>query len=548
MLGDAFGFVVRSSHNLAGQDTSVDAVRTRVPELVAGVDILALPLDPLSGFVLSRIDGTLNLSELGDLTNLSVREVADVVDKLVSVGAVRMRDSGASQTHEGASGSSAASDPGRASAVPSVPPTASQRVSPSDRPSRRPFMRIPDEDLMEEGVEIPMERRREIEQTYRSLDQADYYTLLGVGRDAKKQEVRDSYFHLSKRFHPDTLFGKRLGSFKGKMEAVFKQLTEAYEVLGRKKRRDEYDAYLTLREHTYSARRSIAKAEAIARTVENETELAPVHTPRRRDGATSESDGQAVGESGDAPLTPTPAGEVKMRQPAAATARELAQKRLRAMLGSQRPLTPSIPPAPSVPEEHLSETDRRAAALRRLAGSLKMASSHTGGLSPADNHFMTGKRLAAEGDWVGAANALRLAVAVSDREDIADAYAEAAQRAAESLADTYEEQARYEVKSGKWKEAALSWSKVVAGRPGDVDALLHAAEAIVKAGTGLSKARNFAMQAVATQPDRVQARIVLARVYLSGGMKASARTELQHAAKLDPTNEIVKNLLQEVSD
>ena len=37
----------------------------RVPRLVAGVDLTELPLSPLEGFVLSRIDGAADLATLG---------------------------------------------------------------------------------------------------------------------------------------------------------------------------------------------------------------------------------------------------------------------------------------------------------------------------------------------------------------------------------------------------------------------------------------------------------------------------------------------------
>ena len=71
----------------------------------------------------------------------------------------------------------------------------------------------------------------------RSFNRKERFYLIGTA-------LGSPAFRLSKQFHPDTLFGKRLGSYKQKMEAVFKRLTDAYDVLGKKKRRAKYDEYL----------------------------------------------------------------------------------------------------------------------------------------------------------------------------------------------------------------------------------------------------------------------------------------------------------------
>src|SRR6185295_71786 len=87
---------------------------------------------------------------------------------------------------------------------------------------------------LEEDVELDFERRRLVLDTFYRLDIIDYYALLGVSRDADKKVIRSAYFDLSKTFHPDTLFRKRLGGYKHKMEVVFRKLTEAYETLSKK--------------------------------------------------------------------------------------------------------------------------------------------------------------------------------------------------------------------------------------------------------------------------------------------------------------------------
>ena len=62
----------------------------------------------------------------------------------------------------------------------------------------------------------------------------DYYEILGVGKTATEEDIKSAFRRLAQRYHPDK---------KGGDEAKFKEASEAYSVLGDKKRRAEYDTY-----------------------------------------------------------------------------------------------------------------------------------------------------------------------------------------------------------------------------------------------------------------------------------------------------------------
>lgn len=66
----------------------------------------------------------------------------------------------------------------------------------------------------------------------------DYYEILGVGRDATQEEVKQAYRRLAKQFHPDMNPENRKEA-----EERFKELSEAYEVLADPEKRQLYDRY-----------------------------------------------------------------------------------------------------------------------------------------------------------------------------------------------------------------------------------------------------------------------------------------------------------------
>ena len=63
----------------------------------------------------------------------------------------------------------------------------------------------------------------------------DYYKILGVNRDASEKEIKRAYRRLARQFHPDVNPGDR------RAEEKFKEINEAYEVVGDPDKRAKYD-------------------------------------------------------------------------------------------------------------------------------------------------------------------------------------------------------------------------------------------------------------------------------------------------------------------
>lgn len=65
----------------------------------------------------------------------------------------------------------------------------------------------------------------------------DYYSLLGVKRDASDKDIKRAYRRLARKHHPDVNPGNKSAEDK------FKEINEAYEVLSDKDKRPKYDQY-----------------------------------------------------------------------------------------------------------------------------------------------------------------------------------------------------------------------------------------------------------------------------------------------------------------
>lgn len=241
---------------------------------------------------------------------------------------------------------------------------------------------------LHEQVDLTPEHQAYVLESYPRLGSLTHYELLGVARSADKKEIKRAYFHLVATIHPDRYFGKKLGSFKPKMEALFTRLSEAYETLSVAEKRARYDATLP----------------------------------------TATTTGAAA--------------------------------------------------VPAVP------VDRREAAKKQAAlDALKQR--FLDARARARTHVDAAVRARAAGDFVSAAEQYRLALALAPQDaEIAAALAETTRTASNKLAESYRRQALLEERYGHWREAALSWKRVVDTNPDDEDARKRLAGALAKTSGG----------------------------------------------------------------
>ena len=64
----------------------------------------------------------------------------------------------------------------------------------------------------------------------------DYYDVLGIQRNANKNDIKKAFRKLARQYHPDV-------SEEPDAETKFKEINEAYEVLSNDDKRSKYDRF-----------------------------------------------------------------------------------------------------------------------------------------------------------------------------------------------------------------------------------------------------------------------------------------------------------------
>src|SRR5581483_11249068 len=94
------------------------------------------------------------------------------------------------------------------------------------------------------------------------MNYKDYYQILGVPKNAPEKDIKSAYRRLARKWHPDANPGN-----PKEAEEKFKEIQEAYEVLGDPEKRKKYDV---LGSDWQQAARQ-AEQQRRYRTTQNET-------------------------------------------------------------------------------------------------------------------------------------------------------------------------------------------------------------------------------------------------------------------------------------
>jgi curved DNA-binding protein CbpA len=508
--------------------------RSGVPKLAPGCDLTRLPIDAREGFLLSRVDGATSLGDIAVMTGFGLDEVERAFEKFVGLRAAYFGDTPPESESKPEERKPEERKPEeRKPERASVPPT---RAS-TPRLRRTRGWTATD---LDEPADLDLASKERILDLFHALDDLDHYELLGVGRAADRKEIKGAYYKLAAAFHTDRYFGKNLGSFKAKMEQIFGRITVAHDTLANRQRREEYDAYLVDRDRTRAFERYLAGEDDAESPVEPSRGPGPGAAPSATTTATTTAAApvEVVGRSVPTPVAaPAASPEEVQRLRREALAKRLAgasSGRLRAVGASRSSVPPPVPSVPS-PEQASNATET----LRRRYEETRDFSRRVA----VERLSSAAEEAVASGDLVAAANHYRAALRFGDDADVAAKYEDVSRRAREQMAESYLKQARYEEQSQRWAAAALSYLKAHEGQHDDPEIAERAAHALRMEGRDLHKAARMAELAVQKVPTSARFRGTLGAVYLDAGLFLRARSELEQAAKLDPSDAQLKELL-----
>jgi curved DNA-binding protein CbpA len=481
----------------------------KVPRVVPGIDIRKFKLDPMDGFLLTRIDGKLGPKELARDTGLPDFSVARALEKLEKLGIVQIIDPNAPPP-----------PPPQPAPPPAPPPERKSAIAQFDDGLLAPKY---DPKELAEQADLTLEQKKRILDFFYRLDDLDHYTLLGITKEADKKGVKRAYFELAAAFHPDRYFKKELGSFKPKMEVLFNRVTEAHDTLVDVSKRTEYDAYLAEVATTRGMEAMLERAMADSARAAAEAERAQAATAA-------------------AAVPPPPPS--KPAAPAGPTPEELQRRRealARRLTGGMRPPQASRPPSDKPnPLRYSNPQDAMEALKRRYEDRVDNATQ-----AHAHRYIQAAEDALAKNDLVAAATSFNIATKFAPHDvGLAMRAQEVRNLADNLLSESYLKQAQYEERQGHWFEASRSWQKL-AKLKNDAVAHERTANALLHSPEGdLHEAAEHAKQAITLQPTAVTNHVTLVEIYLKAGLNASARRAADAAMALDPKHIGLQNVLK----
>ncbi|MDX6271646.1 MAG: hypothetical protein QOD28_2869 [Acidobacteriota bacterium] len=227
-----------------------------------------IQLQPLEGFVLSRVETPLALGELLAISGLPEAEARQSIYAL-ALGGLIARANWTTALASFAPAQSGAADPAAA-------------ATKTDAPGAAVAERV-EAEFVATKSDAPPDPRAEVDALFALVYDTDNYRILGVGRDAASSEIKRAYYALAKRFHPDRFARDADATLRPQIEAAFVKITQAYETLHDPRARSAYDLKLGTQVGAPASSQSSGRADS-----------APTNSHLSREQRAAESFAQGV--------------------------------------------------------------------------------------------------------------------------------------------------------------------------------------------------------------------------------------------------------------
>jgi tetratricopeptide (TPR) repeat protein len=314
---------------------------------------------------------------------------------------------------------------------------------------------------------------------------SNYYGILGISPGADASKIQAAYYQLSRDWHPDRHFRRKLGDDASRIEFVFVNITKAYKVLSdadarRRYHRDNKEIVALARAEEQDAERIARKKKARAKAKAEGEER-----PRKRKRTAEER----------------------------ASRERIARKR----------------------------ADPRARAIKQLREQVKGRSSR------ARRYFKQGQEDYDSGDIAKAVSSLHLAVQFDPQNaEYRALYELARSEASSSLSVQYIQAGESAESFQNYKEAMFNYERACEQNPEDGLPYYRLAMLMLKTGQEKRAALNHLRTAASKSPKNIEIRLSLADLYADLGMSLNAKREYQTVLGVDKNNTRARSGLRSV--
>ncbi len=213
-----------------------------------------ITLSPTDGYILSRIDGTLSAREVMQVIPMVAEDTMKGLFGLLCTGVIEYLPLPPKAAPKADPLPLPRPVPAAPAAPVSPPPPRPEPAPPASPPAvsapTPPPPAAPTPKAPPAPAGLPPEqeaRRKEVHEMFEGLKNRSHFEVLGIPRASNEAQVKEAYFKLAKRFHPDSHHDPALVDLREKIEAIFIRLGEAYEVLRDRNRRSAYESDLVSR-------------------------------------------------------------------------------------------------------------------------------------------------------------------------------------------------------------------------------------------------------------------------------------------------------------
>lgn len=540
-----------------------------VPLPVASVNIMKLPLSPFEGFVFTRVDGNLTVSDIADTTASDAATVWNALVKLYEHRAITWKNETEVQpllkpSSVSVAAAATASSPAKPIPASPIVVPAMSMVPPAKQVSQQSMPRTSSSNHKAIAKLTVDELRVKVESLFPNLEGLDHYQLLNVKRNAEKAEIKKSYFELSKIFHPDTQYSKDIGGLKKKMEAIFKRLTQAYDVLSKSMAREAYDALLAEEsvEVQTATTISVAEPEAPFKEITQTKSIVPPKQPSPpiQNGPPRSIKSlyprsmrpQPIRDSG---LAAPPPQRIVSKHPGSMhnPLSEKPQAKNPSVPAARivEPVQPSVSEKPkklsiSIPPETVGaiRSSVAPASLKGLATSLRATAMHTGGMDTLSKQLASAKDLMVKKEYQEAISVLRFAQALAPtRMDIVTLIEEAERLDIVTKPEAALARVKELVNKKEYQSASRIYEHLAKAYP-DVDNVLQCAKLKHAAEMPLDDIQIWVKKALEIDPNHTKTYAFFADVLFKHHKVSEGRSVLQKAHALSPSDPKIAALVK----